>query len=91
MSQNNDCGCNDCTCDELNGGMFALLDRELTDDECARLTKHLDSCTSCSDLVAAEEAFRILLKKCCCGKAPDTLRERITYSIRVESTTYYSQ
>jgi mycothiol system anti-sigma-R factor len=90
MSQQDNCGCNDCTCDDFNLGMFALLDRELTDQECARLNAHIENCATCSEAVANEEAIRALLKQCCCGKAPDTLREKIAYSIRVERTTYYS-
>lgn len=90
MSQQDNRDCEDCTCDDFNVGMFALLDRELTDDECARLTAHIDTCDTCSEAMTNEEAIRALIKQCCCGKAPDSLREKITYSIHVERTTYYS-
>lgn len=75
------CGCN---CEELHLHMYALLDRELTTDECSRLERHLASCPECRARFEAEANLRKLLKKCCCGPAPTTLREKITYSIRLE-------
>lgn len=90
------CGCNeqqhatqDCTCHDLHHDMYALLDKELTAEDCARLERHLRQCPDCAALVEAESTLRKLLKKCCCGQAPDSLRQKITYSLRVE-TTYYS-
>ncbi|AHI22024.1 mycothiol system anti-sigma-R factor [Corynebacterium vitaeruminis] len=78
------CGCN---CEELHLQMYALLDRELTPDECARLERHLETCPECRARFEAEADLRKLLRKCCCGPAPKTLREKITYSIRVERFT----
>lgn len=83
-----DCGCN---CEDLHVHMYALLDRELTEVECARLNAHIAQCPGCAEMIAAEESLRRLLKKCCCGPAPASLREKISYSIQFERTTIITQ
>lgn len=75
-----------CDCAELRASVYALVDGHLSESDCARLKAHLAACPSCADCVAAEEELRTLLRQCCCDSAPVTLRERITYSIRVERT-----
>ncbi|AKE40721.1 anti sigma factor [Corynebacterium kutscheri] len=71
-------------CVELRAYMFALLDQELTAEDCARLNEHVDNCPHCREMLEAESELRGLLRKCCCDPAPGRLRERITYSIRIE-------
>lgn len=75
---------NDCNCAEIHASMYALLDNELSEGDCQRLRMHLERCPRCAERVAAETELRALLRKCCCGPAPQHLRQRITYSIRIE-------
>ncbi|GGG76077.1 mycothiol system anti-sigma-R factor [Corynebacterium pelargi] len=78
----------DCNCAEIHASMFALLDEELSAEDCARLRAHLEACPGCAERVAAEVELRSLLRQCCCAPAPSRLRQKITYSIRVERREY---
>ncbi|OIS04713.1 mycothiol system anti-sigma-R factor [Corynebacterium diphtheriae] len=77
-----------CSCSELREYMYALLDRELSPVDCARLQAHLAQCPHCAEIVEAETELRGLLKRCCSGTAPATLREKITYSISITQIKY---
>lgn len=78
-----------CGCSDVHVSMYALLDRELTEAECRRLEEHVRNCPHCAELMEAETQLRQLLRRCCCDQAPQSLRERVTLSIRVARTTFY--
>lgn len=74
-----------CGCGEKYQSLFALLDDELSPTECADLRTHIAECPECYGRLLAEEKVRALVRKCCTeDHAPDSLRRRITMSIRVE-------
>ncbi|WP_231686535.1 mycothiol system anti-sigma-R factor [Corynebacterium deserti] len=64
--------------------MHQLLDDQLDASACERLRTHAAGCPKCQQLLEAESEFRSLLRKCCCEEAPVELRQRISYSIRIE-------
>lgn len=68
-------------CGDVHKLLFELVDRTLTDEECRRLQEHCQSCPHCQALLRAEQEFRVMLRQCCFGKAPETLRRRIEISI----------
>ncbi|MCQ9343088.1 mycothiol system anti-sigma-R factor [Corynebacterium sp. 153RC1] len=71
-----------CSCGEFRAELHALVDRELNEQECARLEEHVRGCPSCTEKINNELELRSILRKCCQGAAPNTLRERISYTIR---------
>ncbi|WP_080796130.1 mycothiol system anti-sigma-R factor [Corynebacterium pacaense] len=75
---------NECGCSEFYDTLFQLVDDQLTAEECSRLRLHAEDCPHCAQLLHAETELRALLRKCCCPPAPAELRQRISYSIRVE-------
>lgn len=71
-------------CAEFHGSMHELLDGELSAEQCNRLRQHLAYCQFCAQQLEAEVSFRGLLRQCCCQPAPESLRQRISYQIRIE-------
>lgn len=64
--------------------LIALLDEGLSDAECASLRAEIAMCPECLARLEREEALRSLLRSCCQNvRAPEGLRERVTYQLRV--------
>lgn len=70
-----------CNCSEVHQGLYELVDQALSAEDCERLQKHIENCPQCRAMLMAEEEFRAVLRQCCYGKAPETLRQRIEISI----------
>lgn len=77
MDMNRDCGC-----ESARQRMDILIDRELTEMECADVRAHCESCESCQEEVALLERLTDKFREACAEPAPDNLRISILNSIR---------
>ncbi|AKK05138.1 mycothiol system anti-sigma-R factor [Corynebacterium mustelae] len=69
------------SCDDLHVFLYELVDKELTEADCAKLELHLAQCPDCAEMVAAETELRDVLKKCTTSPAPASLRSKIAQVI----------
>ena len=76
MDTNRDCGC-----ESARERMDILIDRELTDLECADVRAHCDTCPSCQEEVALLERLTDRFRAACADPAPDDLRISILNSL----------
>lgn len=74
-----------CSCSEVHISVHEILNKELSAAEYARLREHVQSCVKCQKIIAQEAELRELLQKCCSCEAPQTLKARIQYSIKVST------
>jgi mycothiol system anti-sigma-R factor len=77
MDTNHDCGCQ-----SARERMDILIDRELTDMECADVRAHCATCDSCQAEVALMEKLTDRFRAACAEPAPDNLRIAILNSIQ---------
>lgn len=77
MDANQDCGCQ-----SARERMDILIDRELTDMECADVRAHCDTCPSCQEEVALLEKLTDRFRRACADPAPDNLRIAILNSLQ---------
>jgi mycothiol system anti-sigma-R factor len=77
MDTNHDCGC-----ESARERMDILIDRELTQMECADVRAHCASCESCQEEVALLEKLTDRFRQACAEPAPDNLRISILNSIK---------
>ena len=77
MDTNRDCGC-----DSARERIDILIDRELTEMECADVRAHCASCESCQEEVALLEKLTDKFRQACAEPAPDNLRISILNSIK---------
>lgn len=69
---------------DVESRLIALLDEGLSDAECASLRAEILRCPECRARLEREEALRRLLRSCFHSvRAPEGLRERVTYQLRV--------
>ncbi|MDO5097579.1 MAG: mycothiol system anti-sigma-R factor [Corynebacterium sp.] len=68
-------------CDDLHIFLYELVDKELTEADCAKLELHITQCPDCAEMVAAETELRDVLKKCTASPAPESLRSKIAQVI----------
>lgn len=77
MNANRDCGCQ-----SARERIDILIDRELTDMECADVRSHCANCTSCQEEVALMEKLTDRFRAACAEPAPDDLRISILNSLQ---------
>ncbi len=77
MDTNRDCGC-----DSARERIDILIDRELTEMECADVRAHCASCESCQEEVALLERLTDKFRQACAEPAPDNLRISILNSLK---------
>ncbi len=77
MDANRDCGC-----ESARERMDILIDRELTDMECADVRAHCSTCESCQEEVALLEKLTDRFREACAEPAPDNLRISILNSLK---------
>lgn len=69
-------------CGEVLRRVYELLDGEMSEDDCARLKRHLDECGPCLAEYNLDVMLKALLRRsCACEEAPVALRERIRVQI----------
>ncbi|MEY9213673.1 mycothiol system anti-sigma-R factor [Thermobifida halotolerans] len=65
-------------CSEVLDKVYAYLDGELEETNCADIRQHLEECAPCLEEYGLEEAVKKVLAKCCgCDPAPAQLRARL--------------
>ena len=77
MDTNRDCGC-----ESARERIDILIDRVLTELECAVVRAHCASCESCQEEVALLERLTDKFRQACAEPAPDNLRISILNSIK---------
>ena len=70
-------------CRETLARLQTFLDRELSDAEVQEVHIHLRDCPPCNEFFRFEEKLKRLVRlRACPEKAPDSLRVRISQSLR---------
>ncbi|CAM4417429.1 mycothiol system anti-sigma-R factor [Nocardia ninae] len=73
----------DLDCTAVLTDIWLMLDGECNDETRARLQHHMDHCSPCIEAYGIEEKIKGLLSRKCGGdRAPDALRDRLTFEIR---------
>jgi anti-sigma factor (TIGR02949 family) len=72
----------DCGCESARERLDILIDRELSDIECADVRAHCEACESCQKEVALMEALTEKFRVACAEPAPDHLRIAILTSLK---------
>ena len=63
--------------------VYLYLDREMPDDDCAELRRHIDDCAPCLREYGLEQQFKALVARTCgCDPAPAELRTRLLTRLR---------
>jgi mycothiol system anti-sigma-R factor len=72
----------DCGCESARERLDILIDRELSDLECADVRAHCETCPSCQEEVALMETLTERFRVACAEPAPDHLRISILNSLK---------
>lgn len=72
----------DCGCESARERLDILIDRELSDIECADVRAHCETCESCQQEVAVLETLTEKFRMACAEPAPDHLRIAILHSVK---------
>jgi mycothiol system anti-sigma-R factor len=72
----------DCGCESARERLDILIDRELSDLECADVRAHCETCESCQKEVALMETLTERFRMACAEPAPDYLRISILNSVK---------
>ena len=59
-----------------------LIDNELTENECAAVRLHLDTCNPCLAKYDLQLTVKSLVARSCHESAPDGLREKVLFQLR---------
>lgn len=79
----NNGGCN-CSHEEVQALICELLDHCSCSDRAREIRARLAECTACHEHLEHEEYIRSMVRNCCGGdRAPEHLRERISFQIRM--------
>ena len=63
-------------CYEFRVQIFTYMDGEVSVTEHREITRHLDGCPPCTQVLAYEIRIREVVASRCCETAPDTMRSR---------------
>lgn len=69
-------------CREVLERLEFYLDKELTEDDVARIRQHLADCPPCDQVLHIEELVKALVARSCVEHAPERLREQVLVRIR---------
>jgi mycothiol system anti-sigma-R factor len=69
-------------CSEILERVVVFIDHELDDADYVTIQRHLDECGPCLSEYDLESKVKALVRKSCTEHAPETLRERVLFSIR---------
>lgn len=59
-----------------------FLDNELAEDDVVAVRLHLDHCSPCLERYDVQRVVKALVARSCSEAAPETLRNRVLFSIR---------
>lgn len=68
-------------CHEFRVQIFTYMDGEVTITEHREITRHLDGCPPCTEVLAYEVRIREVVATRCCETAPDDLRARLMIAL----------
>ncbi len=71
----------DCGCESARERLDSLIDRELSDQECADVRAHCSGCTECQEELALLERLTDRFREACADSPPPGLREHILKSL----------
>jgi mycothiol system anti-sigma-R factor len=61
--------------------LYTFLDGELTDVRRIQITRHLDGCTDCHEVVDFHAELKLAIAAKCQEQVPDELRQRIAKAL----------
>ena len=61
--------------------LYTFLDGELTDLRRVQITRHLDGCTDCHEVVDFHAELKLTIAAKCREQVPDELRQRIAKAL----------
>jgi len=64
-------------CNETLREIYDYLDGELTNDEKAKLRRHLEECQPCFEAYDFEAELREVIRKRCTESVPESLRDKV--------------
>ncbi len=67
----------DCGCDKAKAELEEYLHREVSEQDFADITEHLEACDDCSAEHLVGLTLTLRMQKACQEKAPDDLRQAI--------------
>jgi mycothiol system anti-sigma-R factor len=73
-------------CSEVLLRVFEYIDEEMTEEDCARVSAHLEECGQCMDEYHRDVLIKALVRRSCsCEPAPPSLRMQIMTRITMVS------
>ncbi|MGH9210774.1 MAG: mycothiol system anti-sigma-R factor [Acidimicrobiales bacterium] len=72
-------------CENALHELYEFLDGELTDDRRAAIQHHLDTCQPCAEPYDFEAELRMVIRKKCAEKVPDTLVSKVQAALAAEA------
>jgi mycothiol system anti-sigma-R factor len=66
--------------------LYEFLDGELTDDRRAAIPHHLDGCQPCAEPYDFEAELRVVIRKKCAEKVPDSLVAKVKAALAVAAS-----
>ena len=76
-----DCSGDDCA--KAIEQVYAYLDGEIDDTECAEIRRHLEDCAPCLRQYGLEQVFKALVARSCgCDETPPDLRDKLLVRLR---------
>jgi mycothiol system anti-sigma-R factor len=68
-------------CNETLREIYDYLDGELTNDEKAKLRRHLEECQPCFEAYDFEAELREVIRKRCTESVPESLRDKVRQAL----------
>ncbi len=68
-------------CNETLREIYEYLDGELTNDEKAKLRRHLEECQPCFEAFDFEAELREVIRKRCTESVPESLRDKVRLAL----------
>ena len=71
-------------CQAVLEELFTFLDGELTDIRRVQITRHLDGCVDCHEVVDFHAELKMAISRKCRDELPDGLYTRVVQALSVE-------
>ncbi|QRZ62242.1 mycothiol system anti-sigma-R factor [Rothia sp. ZJ932] len=73
--------CSGSRCEQEVNKIYEYLDGAISKDDVITLKQHLTACSNCSHEYDLELMIRDAIKRSCCEKAPEDLKDKIRVSL----------
>ena len=70
-------------CADALAHLAELLDHAMSEPDAEIVRRHIETCDPCTEAADVEEHVRIIIRRACSEKAPETLRVRIVSQLVV--------